>query len=147
MGAGLSFIGSSLLWRSSFRIALFWGIFAAALTVLARVAPFSEWGHVLGVFREVGNGDIEHVAERSFAFALSSGIAQIAIALAVAFFFSHVLLLRATLRGARGNLGRPGDFAGFAQAFDRISGRLERNAVVGHGWRQFAATVNLVLKS
>ncbi|WP_439410312.1 anti-phage ZorAB system protein ZorA [Bradyrhizobium sp. DASA03030] len=141
MGAGLGFFGSSLLWRSWFRIALFWGIFAATLTVLARVAPFSEWGHVLEVFREVGNGDIEHVAERSFAFALSSGIAQIAIALAVAFFVSHVLLLRATLRGARGILGRPRDFAGFAQAFDRISGRFERNAVVGHGWRQFAATV------
>ncbi|WP_144030824.1 hypothetical protein [Bradyrhizobium japonicum] len=92
LGAKLSFFGSSLLWRGWFRIALFWGAFAAALSVLARVAPFSEWGHVLEVIREVANGDIGHVAERSFAFALSSGIAQIAIALAVAFFVSHVLL-------------------------------------------------------
>jgi hypothetical protein len=46
-----------------------------------------------------------------------------------------------TLRGAKGLLGRRGDLAGFAQAFDAISGRLERNAVVGHGWRQFTATV------
>lgn len=135
------FLGSSLLWRGWFRIALFWGSFATALIALARAAPFSDWSHVLVVLGEVSNGDIEHVAERSFAFALSSGIAQIAIALAIAFLVSHVLLLRATLRGARRFLGRPGDLAGFAQAFDKISGRLERNAVVGHGWRQFAATV------
>jgi methyl-accepting chemotaxis protein len=45
------------------------------------------------------------------------------------------------LRDARGLLGCPGDFAGFAKGFDGISGRLERNAVVGHGWRQFVATI------
>jgi hypothetical protein len=141
MGAGLSFLGSPLLWRGWFRIALFWGSFAVTLIALAGVAPYSEWSHVLDVLREVSNGDIEHVSERSFAFALSSGIGQIASALAVAFFVSHVLLLRATLRGVAGLLGRPRDLAGFAQAFDGISARMERNAVVGHGWRQFAATV------
>lgn len=122
-------------------MALFWGSFATTLIVLAQFAPHSEWNHVFEVLREVSAGEIDHVSERSFAFALSSGIGQIAIALAVAFFASHVLLLRATLRGAKGLLGRSGDLNGFAQAFDGISGRLERNAVVGHGWRQFAATV------
>ncbi|WGS25797.1 anti-phage ZorAB system protein ZorA [Bradyrhizobium sp. ISRA464] len=134
-------LGTPLLWRGWFRLALFWGSFAATLIAMARFAPHSDWNHVLDVLREVSNGDIEHVSERSFAFALSSGIGQIAIALAGAFLISHVLLLRATLRGARGFLGRPGDFAGFALAFDGISGRLECNAVVGHGWRQFSATV------
>jgi hypothetical protein len=137
----LSLFGLPLLWRGWFRVALFWGSFAATLIVLARSAPHSEWSHVFAVLREVGNGDIEHVSERSFAFALSSGIGQIAVALAVAFLASHVLLLQMTLRGAKGLLGRRGDLAGFAQAFDAISGRLERNAVVGHGWRQFTATV------
>ncbi|MDR3468139.1 MAG: anti-phage ZorAB system protein ZorA [Xanthobacteraceae bacterium] len=122
-------------------MALFWGSFTATLVALAKVAPSSDWNHVLDVLHEVSSGNIEHVAERSFAFALSSGIGQIAVALAVAFLASHVLLLRATLRGVRGFLGRQGDLAGFAQAFDRISGRLERNAVVGHGWRQFSATL------
>jgi ABC-type transporter Mla subunit MlaD len=137
----VGFLGSRLLWRGWFRVALFWGSFAATLIALARVAPYSDWNRVLDVLREVSNSNIEHVSERSFAFALSSGIGQIAIALAAAFLTSHVLLLRATLRGARGFLGRPGDFVAFAAAFDRISGRLERNAVVGHGWRQFSATV------
>jgi hypothetical protein len=87
----LSLFGLPLLWRGWFRVALFWGSFAATLIVLARSAPHSEWSHVFAVLREVGNGDIEHVSERSFAFALSSGIGQIAVALAVAFLASHVL--------------------------------------------------------
>jgi hypothetical protein len=61
-------------------------------------------------------------------------------ALGLAFFVSHVVLLRAAIRGAKGSLGRSDDISSFAQAFDRVSDRLERNAVVRHGWRQFAAT-------
>jgi ABC-type transporter Mla subunit MlaD len=137
----LSFLGSPWLWRGWFRIVLFWGILAATLMGLAKVVPFSDWNHVHDVLREVANGDIEHVSERSFAFALSSGIVQIAIALAAAFFASHVVLIRANLRGARGFLGRTGDVSSFALTFDGISARLERDAIVGHGWRQFSATI------
>jgi hypothetical protein len=119
---------------------LFWSSFSATLVVLAEYAPFSRWQHVFNVVREIGAGNIKHVSEKNFAFALSSGIGQVAIAFAFAFFVSHVLLLRAAVRSARGSLGRTDDVGSFAGAFDKISDRLERNAVVRHGWRQFAAT-------
>jgi ABC-type transporter Mla subunit MlaD len=122
------------------RAVLFWGSFTAALIALAEVAPYSRWQHVFDVIREVSAGNIGHVSEKTFAFALSSGICQVAIAFAFAFFVSHVILLRAAVRGAKGSLGRSDDISSFAQAFDKISDRLERNAVVRHGWRQFAAT-------
>jgi hypothetical protein len=113
----------------------------AALIALSEFAPYSKWQHVLDVLREVSAGHIEHVSEKTFAFALSSGIGQVAIALALAFLLSHVLLLRAALSDAKRSLGR-NDVASFAQAFDKVSDRLDRNAIVRHGWRQFeAATV------
>jgi hypothetical protein len=122
------------------RAVIFWNTFAAGLAALAEVAPYSRWQHVSKVIREVSAGNIEHVSEKTFAFALSSGICQVAIAFAFAFFVSHVVLLRAAVRAAKGSLGRSDDISSFAQAFDKISDRLERNAVVRHGWRQFAAT-------
>ena len=133
-------LGSTLLWHGLVRAVIFWGTFAAGLVALAEVAPYSRWQHVSDVIREVIAGNIEHVSEKTFAFALSSGICQVAIAFAFAFFVSHVVLLRAAVRGAKGSLGRSDDISSFAQAFDKISDRLERNAVVRHAWRQFAAT-------
>lgn len=122
------------------RALLFWSSFTAALITLAEFAPYSKWQHVFDVLHEVSAGHIEHVSEKTFAFALSSGISQVAIALALAFFVTHVLLLRAALSGAKRSLGRASDVASFAQAFDNVSDRLDRNALVSHGWRQFAAT-------
>jgi len=63
--------------------------------------------------------------KKTFAFALSSGICQVAIAFAFAFFVSHVVLLRAAILGAKASLGRSDDISSFAQAFDKISDRLE----------------------
>jgi hypothetical protein len=98
----LRILGSSLLWHGLVRAVIFWSAFGAGLTALAEFAPYSQWQHVFNVLREVSAGKIDHVSEKTFAFALSSGICQV--------------------------------------AFDKISDRLERNAVVRHGWRQFAAT-------
>ncbi len=134
-------LGSSLLWRGLVRAVIFWSAFGAGLTAVAKFAPYSQWQHVFSVLREVSAGNIDHVSEKTFAFALSSGICQVAIAFAFAFFVSHVVLLRAAVRGAKGSLGPSDDISSFALAFDKISDRLERNAVVRHGWRQFATTI------
>jgi ABC-type transporter Mla subunit MlaD len=136
----LRILGSTLLWHGLVRAVIFWSTFAAGLAGLARIAPYSRWQHVSDVIREVSAGNIEHVSEKTFAFALSSGICQVAIAFALAFFVSHVVLLRAAVRGAKGSLGRSEGISSFAQAFDKISDRMEGNAVIRHGWRQFAAT-------
>jgi hypothetical protein len=136
----LRILGSSLLWHGLVRAVIFWSTFGAGLAALAEFAPYSRWQHVSDVLREVGAGKLDHVSEKTFAFALSSGICQVAIALALAFFVSHVVLLRAAVRGAKGSLGRSDNISAFAQAFDGVSDRLEHNAVVRHGWRQFAAT-------
>jgi hypothetical protein len=114
----LKFLGSSLLWHGLVRAAIFWGTFGVGLAALAEFAPYSRWHHVSDVLREVSAGKIDHVSEKTFAFALSSGICQVAIALALAFFVSHVLLLRAAVRGAKRGLGSYDDISSFAQAFD-----------------------------
>lgn len=133
-------VTSSTLWNGFVRILLFWTTFAAALLVIARFAPFSEWDRVHQVFQEVASGDVRNVSDKTFAFALSSAIVQVAVALALSFLVSHVLLLRAALFTARVRLGRAGDLSAFAKSFDKVSGMIESNALVEHGWRQFAAT-------
>jgi hypothetical protein len=69
----LRILGSSLLWHGLVRAVIFWSAFGAGLTALAEFAPYSQWQHVFNVLREVSAGKIDHVSEKTFAFALSSG--------------------------------------------------------------------------
>ncbi len=110
------------------------------LTAVSHITPYSNWQLVDSVLNEVRAGDIDHVAEQSFAFALSSAIVQLALAFAFAIFVAHVLLLRAALYTAKRDLGPDRDLRGFATRFDAISERLAQNAIVRHAWRQFEQT-------
>jgi hypothetical protein len=93
-----------------------------------------QWLHLLQ------RGRLSGIAEKHFAFAVSSGILQIALALAFALFVAHVLLLRAALYAAKRELGRQDPQEFFAE-FDGISGNLRRNAIVGHPWMTFTGAV------
>lgn len=136
----MSIFGSAVIWNGIVRFVLFWLLVALGLVALADVTPYANWGLVYAELREVGSGNISGIAEKHFAFALSSGIIQVALALAFALFVAHVLLLRAALYAAKRELGRTQDLQEFAAKFDTISERLRRNAVVGHAWHQFAGT-------
>jgi ABC-type Fe3+ transport system permease subunit len=72
---------------------------------VAEFAPYSQWQHVFSVLREVSAGKIDDVSEKTFAFALSSGICQVAIAFAFAFFVSHVFFLELPYAKPREALG------------------------------------------
>jgi len=136
----LDIIASRILWNGFTRFLLFWTLVAGALFVLSHTVPYSGWVLVLEVLRESALGNIGRISNRTFAFALSSGIVQFAIALALAFFVMHVLLLRAAVFSAKRALGRGMEPQRFAAEFDAVSGRLAQNAVVRHAWGEFADT-------
>lgn len=132
---------SALVWSGAFRFGLFWIIVGTALAFIATVIPFANWSLVFSVMKDVGAGDISRVADKTFAFGLSSAIVQFALALAIGFFIAHVLLLRAALYDGKRELRRTRDTRDFAGQFDKISGSLRRNAVIGPAWREFEKTV------
>jgi hypothetical protein len=134
-------LASTRVWNSAVRISLFWLLVALALLVLGGYTPYSNWQLVFTVFEDIRRGDIDRIADQNFAFALSSGIVQIAFALAFAFLLAHVLFLRAAVFAAKRDLGPSDDPQNFAARFDIVTQRLERNAIVGHAWRQFEATL------
>ena len=136
----MGIFGSSAIWNGFVRFVLFWFLVAFGLAALAHETPYTNWGLVFAELSKVGAGNINGIAEKHFAFALSSGIIQIALALAFALFIAHVLLLRAALYSAKRILGRAQDLRGFAAKFNTISERLRGNAIVGHAWNEFAGT-------
>jgi uncharacterized protein YukE len=136
----LRVFASTALWSGVVRFILFWSLVGFGLAAVSHVTPYSNWPLVHNVLNEVRVGHIRRVAEQDFAFALSSAIVQLALALAFALFVAHVLLLRAALYTAKRDLGRNTDLREFATRFDTISGRLARNAIIRHAWRQFEQT-------
>lgn len=136
----MSVFASAALWNGIVRVGVFWSLFAAGLLLFALCLPFSNWPLVVEVLGEVGTGANQRVASRDFAFALSSGIVQVALALALAMFLAHVVLLRVALQSATRALGHSRDVQAFASQFDAVSQKLDRNAVVGPAWREFRKT-------
>jgi ABC-type transporter Mla subunit MlaD len=133
----LRLFASAALWSGIVRFILFWTLVGLGLVVASHIAPYSDWRLVYDVLKDVRAGLADRIAGKDFAFALSSGIVQVAMALAFAFLITHVLLIQAAIQAARSELGLVSSFRDFETRLDKISDRLLRNAIVSHGWRQF----------
>ncbi|CAO4191861.1 anti-phage ZorAB system protein ZorA [Methylorubrum extorquens] len=130
-----------VVWHGLVRAVVFLGLTAASGMLLARLVPFSDIGILADVYHEMTQGNYERVSDRNFAFALASLVVQVAGALAIAFFLAHVLLIRLALAHARRVLKRTGDTRAVAEAYDTLRERLERNALIGSAWGEFAETL------
>ena len=134
----------ALVWSPLLRYPLFWTLFALGyLTsyVLPILSMRSNLALIASVGRAVGRGDFTPVGQPDFAYALACSIVSVAIGLAVATFFAHVLVIRASLRSARKEFGAvaPDEKAFFAN-FDRVNQRLSKDPLVGHAWQEFSKT-------
>jgi len=136
----LSLFASRWLWHGVVRSLLFWSALGLALAAIAARTPYANWQLVGAVLGDVVHGEVDRIADQRFAFALSTVIAQTALAYAIAFFFCYVLLIALALRAARRELARAGDERGLASRFDEISERIERNGLIGQAWREFQET-------
>lgn len=137
----MSFFAAKWAWNAAIRIVLFWVLVAGALWVLAHVVPYSDWPLISGVFKASPQHLLELVTHEKFAFALASSIVQFSLALGFAFLVAHVLLIYAALWAAQRALGPGSDPRSFAAAFDGVSQKLRRNALVGRAWREFERTL------
>lgn len=104
------------------------------------MVPYSDWRLISGITAQSQDGLLELVTHKDFAFALASAIVQFGLALAVAFFVAHVVLIRASLGSAVRALGPAGE-EHFANRFDRTAQRLRRHPLIGHAWRAFEETL------
>ncbi len=137
----MSLFAANWTWNAAVRLPLFWILVCGALFALAPVLPFSDWQLLSGVFKANRQNLLELVTQEGFAFALASAIVQFGLALAVAFLVAHVLLIHAALWVARHALGPADDPRSFATAFDGVSQKLRRHALIGPAWREFSRTL------
>lgn len=133
----------SLLWSPLLRLPAFAVLFAAGYGLsylLPVLSTKSNFGILRDVIGEVGRGDFDKVGHSEFAFALACAIVSTATAIAFAMLFTHVLVVRFSLREARKDLGTNSSPAAFLQEFDRVNQRLRAHPLIGHAWEEFAKT-------
>lgn len=131
----------SLIWTWYVRAPLFGVLFVGGY-LLSYLLPVlsvkSNLPVLLQVGAEAGRGEFENVGHSEFAFALACAIVSTAFAIAFAMAFTHVLVVRWSLRSARKDLGPKADPASFLANFDRVSHRLEGHPLIGHAWEEFS---------
>jgi hypothetical protein len=137
----MSYLAANLAWNAAVRLLLFWALIGGALFGLAQIAPHSDWQLIFDAIIADQHRLLEMVTQEKFAFALASAIVQFGLALGFAFLIAHVLLICAALSVARRALGSDGDPRSFAAAFDGVSQKLRRNALIGRAWREFERTL------
>ena len=100
----------------------------------------SNFHLVLQTLGQVAHANIENVANPDFAFALACEITSVAFALAFAFLFTHVLVVRLFLWRAKRRLAAYASPLKFEENFDKISQEMSNDDLLGNAWDAFAKT-------
>lgn len=140
-GNVFAFVARSVVWHGLLRSAIFMSLVYGSWWVLSRVTPFSDVHVLRSVVQDALAGSYDRLSSRDFAFALASLVVQAAGALAVAFLIAHVVLVRLAIAVARRQVRRLRGVSDFAVGYSDLTRMLERNAVIGHAWGEFAETL------
>ena len=136
-----TFVARSVMWHGLLRSVIFICLMCGSWWALSHITPFSDVHVLRSVVQDALAGSYDRLRSRDFAFALASLVVQAAGALAGTFLFTHVVLVRLAIAVARRQVRRMRGVGDFAAGYADLTRALERNAVIGHAWVEFAETL------
>lgn len=124
----------------------FWGVavavfFGSSLIPWNIVSKHTNLPLVWTVLREAISSDFSRITTPDFAYALALAVFFGALALAAAFFITHVVWLRLSLWLARRRVTMWKGPLEFAANLELTHQRLEQHPLIGHAWREFHETL------
>jgi hypothetical protein len=137
----MSVLASRLLWSSAVRFMLFWAVVLGTLWGLANTVAWLDLQLIWATLREAAAGNLAGVSTQGFAFALASGLAAFAVALALAFSVMHTIWISVALHGPRRRVQKTKDMADFARSYPSMHKQLELHPLLGHAWKEFDETL------